>query len=893
MKRITTLVLLMASCYFAMAQGILGSITDENGDPLPFATVYIENLQTGTASNVDGQYQIRLPGGRHTVVFQYLGYESKKQSIQIGTGFQTIDVKLRIQPIELKEATVSSKREDAAYTIMRKAIAKAKYHTQQIDSFNATVYIKGSGRLLKTPSLIFFRKKIEKALAEEGIDSTTAFATESVSEIHYERPNTYSERVISVRTIGEDNDSSPNGFVQASFYEPTVNGSVSPLSPKAFAHYRFEYMGNFADGDHLVNKIKVTPRSRGDQIFEGHIYIVDGLWSIHSLDLDTYIWGIKFNINQLYKPIEENAWMPINQIYNVNGSVFGFKFEYQYLVNVKEYDITLNPDLQVELTVIDDKLEKDLAKEADRQLKEENFSTLSQLEDGKEVSRKQLKKLLKEYEKMEKEEYEGQSDTLVDVEYVRDFKVDSLAGKRDSSYWAEVRPIPLTKYEVKGYQRQDSMAVVYQQEQEESQDSVSISIGTSGSSVRNVRRKSSFQIQDLLFGGSYKVGENTRFRLNGALGDFHNNTVDGWNGDFKMSLVGKTAKNVNWTIDPSVRYAFARERVGFRLYNTYTFGQRRKRSRLSFGGGRHISQLARFETIHPVVNDFMSLLFERNYMKIYEKDFLQIQWTKDFSPKFSIGTSFDWEQRKPLVNQSRNVIFESRRRSFTSNAPYNSEIGDSSFPEHKAFTSSIKIETRPWLKYSIRNGRKRPISDSSPLLTFALNSGWDGIGDSDVDYQHIELGIRHQIRIGIGSDLTFSINGGTFLSDKSMFFPDFKHFPANKTPFATLDPVASYRMLDFYSFSTQSAYLSSFVHYQFRKFLVTQIPLVRLTGIREGFYLNSLETTGSNHYMELGYNINYIFRFFRLEAVTSWRDFKYQNFGIRIGIASNLDNLFN
>lgn len=892
MKRSILLAIALLFSLHIHAQGVRGQLTDEDGAPLPFATIYAEDLQTGTAANEEGNYQIRLPRGTHTLRFQYLGYHSETRTVRVENSFQTLDIQLRVQPIRLQEAIVSSDREDPAYTIMRKAIAKAKYHTQQIDSFDATVYIKGSGRLLKTPSLIFFKKKIENALKEEGIDSTTAFVTESVNEVHYERPGTFTQKVISVRTIGDDNNSSPNGFIQSSFYEPRVNTAISPLAPNAFAHYRFEYLGNFTDRGHLVNKIRVTPRSRGDQIFEGVIYIVDQTWAIHSLDLFTYIWGIKFKINQVYAPILENAWMPINQIYDVTGSVFGFKFEYRYLANVQDYDITLNPDLDLEVNVIDDKLEKELARQADKLLKEENVETLKDLESGKEVSRKQLRKLLKEYEKKEREELEEKVDTLADVEAITSFEVDSMAYKRDSVYWSAIRPLPLTKYEVRGYRKMDSIAVAAAKKEAE-KDSVTVTMGSNGMSMQRVRNKSKFQPLDLLLGGSYKMGEHSRFAILGIPDQLHFNTVDGYNFKYLVRFSGKTPQEVDWSVTPGIRYAFSRKAVGFEMNNTFTWGERNKKSSFSIRGGRDISQLSRSQSIHPYINDFMSILFERNYMKVYEKDYLSAGWQKAFSRKLTVRINGEWEKRKPLMNNSDFVVFDSKRRTYTSNTPYNAEIGDTAFPEHNAFTTSVEIETRPWLKYRIRNNRRRVIENSSPTLVFRWNSGWQGLGGSDVSYQHLELGFKHDIRVGVADDMTFRILAGTFFSDDQMYFPDFMHFPGNKTPFATLDPVASYRMLDYYSFSTQSAYLSTFIHYQFRKFLITQFPFVRLTGMREGFYLNSLETKASDHYMELGYNLNYIFRFFRIEAVTSWRDFKFENFGIRIGIAANLDDIFN
>ncbi|RLD21622.1 MAG: hypothetical protein DRI69_03520, partial [Bacteroidetes bacterium] len=68
---------------------------------------------------------------------------------------------------------------------------------------------------------------------------------------------------------------------------------------------------------------------------------------------------------------------------------------------------------------------------------------------------------------------------------------------------------------------------------------------------------------------------------------------------------------------------------------------------------------------------------------------------------------------------------------------------------------------------------------------------------------------------------------------------------------------------------------------------------VRLTGAKEGLFFNSLETPYSNHYMELGYGLNYIFRIFRIEYVASFQDFKYTGSGVRVGIAANLETLFN
>jgi hypothetical protein len=100
--------------------------------------------------------------------------------------------------------------------------------------------------------------------------------------------------------------------------------------------------------------------------------------------------------------------------------------------------------------------------------------------------------------------------------------------------------------------------------------------------------------------------------------------------------------------------------------------------------------------------------------------------------------------------------------------------------------------------------------------------------------------------------------------------------------------VGSFRLLDYYRFSTLDRYLSANVHYQFRKFLVTTIPVVRLAGIRENVFLNYLATPSSKNYTEIGYSIDGILRIFRLEAAAAFRDGNYIGYGFRFGIATNI-----
>lgn len=211
-------------------------------------------------------------------------------------------------------------------------------------------------------------------------------------------------------------------------------------------------------------------------------------------------------------------------------------------------------------------------------------------------------------------------------------------------------------------------------------------------------------------------------------------------------------------------------------------------------------------------------------------------------------------------------------------------VGD--FNDNRALKTAISLTAKPWLKYRKYNGKKIPIENSSPEFTFNYNAGWKGALESSTDYQQIELGIKSDFKIGVRATVDFNLHGGTFLRSNNLQFMDFKHFNGGLTEIAPLNVTGNYRLLDYYQYSTQKSYLSLISYVRFRKFLLTQLPLVRISGVKENLFVNYLKTDYSPNYVEVGYTIDNIFRFFRLEFVQSFNDVTPYQFGIRIGVAS-------
>lgn len=850
------------------AGGIRGTITADDGSPLAYATIFVKQTGTGTVTGQEGQYEVFLSPGHYDITFQYLGYETVTRQVEIADQFIEINLTLKSQAIVLQNVIITAGNEDPAYTIMRKAISKAKFHTQQIDAYSAKVYIKGKGKLKDYPWLA------KKALEKEGVTKDRLFVSESVSEITYTRPHKFEEKVIAVFSDGNDNNISPNAYVFGSFYEPEIAETISPLSPRAFSYYRFEYLGTFKDREYDVSKIQVTPRSKGDGVFEGIIFIVEDWWSIHSLDFRVTKLGIDFEVKQLYNPIEDKAWLPVSQQFKVEGKVFGFEFEYNYLATMKDYKISLNPDLELEMKVIDEKIEQEYAKQIKNQFKEKDQDLKERLEGGKEITNKELRKLIRDYEKQEIKETEA-PEVISDTKY----SVDKQAFKKDSLFWAEIRPTPLTIEEVKGYQVADSLSEVDRKKQE-------------GDTLKASRHKG-FQPWDIFIGDNYQITKTSNFIIHSPWSDF--NTVEGFNLIYRLGYVKRwverdtldKAKRPNvkrLEVTPIGRYGFSREKLVGMLRVNY----KSNKSSLTLEGGRYLQQFNAANPIHPFVNTLTTLLLENNLIKLYERDFVEVNLRQELNTKYTIVSNWSVAKRYELFNNSDFTLVNRTKEAYTPNSPVNQLLLTTGFQAHNAFIGSVGLEARPWQKFRIRNGRRYSIDGSSPLFSLRYQKGINGTFNSDVDFDLIEAGVKHSIRMGIRGTLDVAFKGGKFINSDRMYFMDYAHFLGNLSPFITTDPVGSFRLLDYYQYSTNDKYFTANVHYHFRKFLITQFPLVRLTGISENIFVNYLAAPFSNDYTEVGYSLDGILRIFRLEGAMSFSGGSYQSYGFRIGVATSV-----
>ena len=111
--QILTLLLLFSLKSFSQERFTLnGYITDsESGESLIGATVFINEINSGTVTNPYGFYSITLDEGNYNIDFRYIGYNTISREISLSSNTK-IDIELASSDIQLESVVVSDVAED-------------------------------------------------------------------------------------------------------------------------------------------------------------------------------------------------------------------------------------------------------------------------------------------------------------------------------------------------------------------------------------------------------------------------------------------------------------------------------------------------------------------------------------------------------------------------------------------------------------------------------------------------------------------------------------------------------------------------------------------------------------------------------------------------------------
>ncbi len=795
-------------CFIAVSASaqIAGVVTSEKGESLPFVNVYIQNTFLGTTSNENGIYKLDVSEKQeYTIVFQYLGFETKTISVKPETFPFTVNAVLKETATTLDEVIIDT-REDPAYPIIRQAIAHRKENLEKIQAFTANFYSKGLWRVKDMPEKIMGQ---EVGDFDGALDSTRTgiiYLSETVSKIAFKKPDYFNETIIASKVSGDDNGFSFNTAQDAnfSFYKntATINAAiVSPIAQNALQYYNYKLEGVFYEGNQLINKIKVTPKRPKDRTWTGFIYIVEDLWQLYGINLTTtgqaiqvpLVTTLTFKQNFSYNKTL-NRWVKISQTINFGFNFLGFKGNGRFVAVYSDYD----------------------------------FSPL-----------------------FTKKRFTNEVLTFLPE-----------ANKKDSLYWKQYRPVPLTTEEINDYRKKDSIQTLRKsQKYLDSLDATKNRVG----------------VLDILTGYTYtNTFKKWNISYDAPLLKTQFNTVQGWNSTAGLSYFKWNDKNYSkWLrISGKLSYGLSDDRVRVTGSVVRKFNNLNKLT-LSLSGGSTVKQFNASEPISPLLNSITTLYFERNYLKLYELNYLQVAYRQEIANGIFLSSSLSYQERNPLFNTTSYVTIPRDGVSYTSNNPLlPNDFTQAAILKHSLFKSGITATVRFAQKYlRYPSGKYYTENNKYPTVSLLVENGF-GASQSQYNYTSTSFVIRQHIDAGNLGKTNYYVNGGTYFNAEGISFADYKHFNGNQTRIGTSSVYTNvFNLLPYYEFSTNKSYFQSHIEHDFKGWALGKIPFINRLNYNFVLGAHILSTKENKPYTEFSVGLDNLgfgkFRFLRLDYVVS------------------------
>jgi hypothetical protein len=420
-------------------------------------------------------------------------------------------------------------------------------------------------------------------------------------------------------------------------------------------------------------------------------------------------------------------------------------------------------------------------------------------------------------------------------------KITKAVTKKDSLFWLNNRPIPLTSEESRDYVRKDSVAA----------------LKTSKKYLDSLERvNNKFGIGKLLISG-YTV--NNRFEKKSLSFDpilkaIIYNTVEGFAVNYGVTYVKNLEDRRYYSFRPEARYGFASKELTANLTANYYYNPV-KRANISISGGSGIYDLNPLGTMTLLGNSINSLLFETNFVKFYKKEFINLGTTRELFNGLQGSIVADLSRNSTLINNSSFKIFDAKDKEFTSNNPFSPNIETPLFPNYTAFTLSATLTYTFNQQYITRPDGKFYQDSKYPTLMLNYRKGINGILNSSVDYDVVNFSImQNRISAGLWGYLSFVAGAGKFLNNNNIYYPDFKHFRGNNALFVKPD-LRRFLFLDFYQFSTQKQYIEAHVEHNFSGLFTNKIPLLRKIKLEEVVGASYLTEPDKKDYKEFYFGL--------------------------------------
>lgn len=441
-------------------------------------------------------------------------------------------------------------------------------------------------------------------------------------------------------------------------------------------------------------------------------------------------------------------------------------------------------------------------------------------------------------------------------------KVEKEANTFSEDFWKNRRPMVLRPEEQLDYTKRDSIRQL--KNSPEYLDSLD-------------RKSNELTPLKLLTGYTYR-NRRTNFRVGydilGNIGKFAFNAVQGYvlHASVHASKTSDTTRS-RTAFNTDISYGFSDNKVRFQSSLNHRFASRTY-SAITLSGGTDAVQFNASQPITPFINSVASLFFKENFIKLYQRDYIGLRYSKRVTRGLDAIAGISYDRRSPLFVNTHHSLFRTDEL-YPSNNPLDEQSYDTApFDAHQIAKWSAQLYYTPGQQIIDRPDALGYITpNAAPRFSAQVTQGFGSIHG----YTSAQLSVRQHLSFKSKGELNYVLRGGTFFDNDNMTFIDYKHFNGNQTHIGVPSTyLESFMILPYYAHSTNEAYLESHLEYDLKGYILNKIPIINsFNGLGMIIGHHHYSTPGRPSYQELSIGIDHIgwgkLRLLRLDYVMSFQ----------------------
>jgi hypothetical protein len=752
---------------------ISGVISDSNGEPLPFASIYIKNSTYGVSSNAFGEYFIELEDGQYTIVYSYIGFQNFEKTIKLKDHSQKIDIQLLAEDQNLIEYEVVSNTRNKALEIINEVKKNKKKFIHRSNS--SIEYLKNTIEKrqyklkrkdtieiwqLDTSEQINFKNDVLKFIESYGrlyrINQNNNFrdykayhdfadTKEEQDFVLIQSFEDFGEYNITPKYEANDDYEVLNNLSEIEFnlFLNNINVSISnkpiisPLAPGSRTYYKYDYLGFIPTEDsNKIFKIKITPRFNNEPLLKGILFVKDSSFNIESFEL------------KLSGPIQSE-----------------FKIENFHVI--QNYQQLGNQNL-LKRKIIDYSIKEDIHKILG--------NTVAIYDDFK------FKEKVPEYFKKNQIKYFADS-----------------SFSKNNEQWNEFRPLDLKENEIEYVRYTDSLRQYYQSEEYAlKQDSGYNEITWAKLLWEGIGRKNRYK------GYSFYVWPViSQFNILGVGGYRHNlgfNYNQNISDQYKISTQNR------------IDYGVANKDFKGST-NISIISNKKKYKQLTLAIGDEYKVINRFPSI-------ITAFSRSNYVRSQQLE-------TAYRTEILNGLYSEWKIsycfQTPIDNLDLSTDWFSPLDSAASLAPVR-------FNPYTKLESRIQITWLPFQKYYYKKNKKIVLGTKFPTVNIIYRKGVPKLFQSEVNFDYLEVGVNDEFSVPHLGKSKWNVQLGSFLNKENLRVIEWKYFRGSDRGFFS-NPLTSLQLLGPTLLTQNSFFRANYVH-SFDGNILNKIPIINRLGLQ-------------------------------------------------------------